>query len=254
MSSLTYPRLGTGALSQYPIHKTHRARTVVNASADRSTVRLADPGAETVEWRLQYVDLTDDEAAALTEFFEQAEGSLNGFTFLDPASNLLSWSGQLDEDVWQRDPFLQIADGVTDPVGGTMGWQVSNPGAGPQSLAQTIAAPGGYWYCFSAYLRSEVPVTVRMMIGGESVERVVSTEWGRVTYAATPSAEAQSVRFGIELTAGSTVKVYGPQVDAQQGASAYRATTRGGVYEDAHLGTDVFSVTRTACNRNSCTV
>ena len=65
---------------------------------------------------------------------------------------------------------------------------------------------------------------------------------------------AESVEFGIEVASGSAVDVYGPQVEAQGGASVYRATSRGGVYTDAHLSEDVFGVTRTGCNRNSCTM
>jgi hypothetical protein len=253
MSALMYPQLGTGALSQYPIRKTRRMRTVINEAADGSTVRLADAAAELVEWRLEYVDLTDAEAALLAQFFMDAEGSLNGFTFVDPAGNLLAWSAKLDTDVWEKDPFLTVADGVADPAGETRAWTVANSGTAGQVIAQTVGVPGGYPYCFSVYLRSSVPGTVRLMIGEQAFERVVHTAWGRVVCAATPP-PGESIRFGIELGAASAISVYGPQVEAQQGASVYRATTRGGVYIDAHLRDDTFSVTRTGCNRNSCTV
>ena len=149
---------------------------------------------------------------------------------------------------------MHLSDGVADPPGGTRAWAVNNSGAAGQVLAQTIDAPGGYPYCFSVYLRAAIPATVTISIGGQAFERVVTEGWSRVVCAATPAAAAESVRFGIEVAGGSTVDVYGPQVEAQQGASVYRATTRGGVYLDAHLRDDVFSVTRTGCNRNSCTV
>jgi hypothetical protein len=95
---------------------------------------------------------------------------------------------------------------------------------------------------------------VELSIGGATAERVVTNDWGRVTFAAKPPANAQSVRFGIALEAGAAVDVYGPQVEAQAGASVYRETSRGGVYQDAHLGDDELSITRTDFNRNSCTV
>jgi hypothetical protein len=41
-----YPQLGSGALSQYPVQKTRRVRTVVNRAADGSIIKLADPAAE----------------------------------------------------------------------------------------------------------------------------------------------------------------------------------------------------------------
>ena len=46
MTMLVYPQLGTGALSQFPVRKTRRTRTVVNRAADGSTIKLADPAAE----------------------------------------------------------------------------------------------------------------------------------------------------------------------------------------------------------------
>ena len=76
------------------------------------------------------------------EFFRAAEGTLNGFTFLDPTGNLLAWSDQLDNAVWQKDPLLTLTGGVADPQGGTLGWRLSNGGGAGQGLGQTLAAPG----------------------------------------------------------------------------------------------------------------
>jgi len=72
--------------------------------------------------------------------------------------------------------------------------------------------------------------------------------------AATGDADTASMRFGIEVAAGATVNVYGLQVEAQGAASAYRASTRGGVYPDAHFSADELTVTCTGLNRNSCNV
>src|ERR1039457_3738684 len=124
----TYPQLGSGALSQFPVQKTRRLRTVVNQAADGSTIKLADPAAEATEWLLTYADLSDAEAAALRAFFDSAEGTLNGFTFLDPAGNLLAWSDQLDNAMWQKDPLLSLTGGVADPLGGTLAWRLNNSG------------------------------------------------------------------------------------------------------------------------------
>ena len=48
--------------------------------------------------------------------------------------------------------------------------------------------------------------------------------------------------------------VFGLQAEAQSAASGYMASTRGGVYEDAHLADDVLTISRTDVNRHSCTV
>ena len=183
MSMLVYPQLRSGALSQFPIQKRRRLRTVVNNSADERTVRLADPAGQFTEWRLEYSDLADDEIAALQQFCEQAEGTLNGFTFLDPTSNLLAWSDQLDNAVWQRGPLLSIASGASDEAGGTLAWHVTNSGGGAQNLSQTLAAPAGYLYCFSAYVRSAATTTATMLLAGLRHDIAITPGWARVMMA-----------------------------------------------------------------------
>jgi hypothetical protein len=254
MSTLVYPQLASGALSQFPVRKTRRVRTVINQAPDGSTVRLADPAGEITEWQLEYAEITDDEAGALESFFTAAEGSLQGFTFLDPSANLLAWSDVLNTDSWQTDPLLDVTSGAADPAGGTRAWQLHNGGGAGQAIGQTLQVPGAYTYSFSLYARSATPTTVRLSIGDVAADRVVTAEWGRIVCGAAGPAGGESLRFAIEVAAGTMVEVYGPQVEAQGGASVYRASTRGGVYDDAHFRDDVFRVTRTGFNRNSCTV
>ncbi|MEO8596697.1 MAG: hypothetical protein ABI759_25485 [Candidatus Solibacter sp.] len=251
---LVYPQLESGALAQYPVLKTRRTRTVVNRTADGSTLRLADPAVETTEWLLRYSDLSDAEAASLQEFFEAAEGSLRTFTFVDPAGNLLAWSERFESDAWQKDPLLTIDAGIADPRGDSGGWRLANRAGGVQEIAQTIAAPGYYQYCFSAYVRSAAPTMVTLSIAGQAAECAASSRWTRVSITSSGAAGAASVRFGIALGAGDTVEVFGPQVEAQSAASAYMVSTRGGVYEGAYLGEDTLTISRTNVNRNSCTV
>jgi hypothetical protein len=250
----SYPQLGSGALSQFPVQKTRRARTVVNRAADGSTIRLADPTAEVTEWMLTYTELSDDEAAALRAFFVAAEGTLNGFTFLDPAGNLLAWSDQLDNEVWQKDPLLSLTGGISDPGGGDAAWRLSNNGGAEQAAGQTLAAPGEYQYCMSCYVRAAAATSVRFTIGTQTARRPVTSDWTRVAWTAAGDAQAASVRFAIEIGAGDVVEVYGLQVEAQTAASGYKASTRGGVYENAHLGDDGLTITSTDANRHSCRI
>jgi hypothetical protein len=251
---LVYPQLTTGALCQYPLRKTRRARTVSNRAADGSAIKLADPYAEITQWRLDYSELSDTEAAALRDFFAAAEGSLNEFTFLDPAGNLLAWSEQLDNAVWQKDPLLTIVSGVADPHGGTKAWQLSNGGGAEQGLTQTLAAPGDYRYCLSAYVRSASATSAKLVIATQNSQQAVGTTWSRAVFTATGGTGAASVLFGIAAAAGANIEVYGLQVEAQAGASVYRATTRGGVYSEAHLASDELDLTWTSVNRHACTV
>ena len=195
----TYPQLGTGALSQYPTVKRRSQRTVWNAMADGGAIKLADPAAAVTTWRLAYTDLTDDEGAALETFFGEMEGSLRGFTFLDPGGNLLAWSGKLDEGIWQKDPALTLSGGVSDPTGGTSAWRAVNAGAAPQSLVQAIEAPGEYVYCLSVYLRATEPAPVIMRLGELRGVRAAGVGWRRAVLAGNAGAGGDGVRFGIEI-------------------------------------------------------
>lgn len=254
MSALAYPQLGTGALIQYPVKKTRRARSVVNEAADGSTVRLSDQAGQTIEWLLRYEGLSDVEADALEEFFRAAEGSLQGFLFSDPVANLLSWSDRLDRPSWQADPLLTTKGEAEDPAGGTRAWLLSNGGGAGQRIGQTLQAAGGHTYCLSVYVRAARAATLTLWIGNEAMEGIATENWSRVVFSAVAPIEADSLRFAVEIPAGAEIEVYGIQVEPQAGAGVYRASARGGVYADAHFGDDVFRLTRTDVNRNSCTV
>ena len=251
---LAYPQLATGALSQFPIRKWRRVRTVVNQAADGTSIKLGDPAGEVTEWRLDYAGLSDGEVAALQQFFIATEGSLQGFTFLDPTANLMAWSNQLDNAVWNLETFLAATGEVTDPVGGTRAWRLSNSGAGAQSICQTLSAPGGYMYCFSAYARADGPTTVTMLRGNDRTDRAVGTAWSRIQLAGSGDTAATSMVFGLEVPASAAVDIFGLQVEPQAGASFYKATNAGGVYEGARFRDDILSFTTTARNCHSVTV
>ncbi len=247
-----YPQLGSGALSQFPGQKIRRARTVVNQAADGSTIKLADPLGAVTEWNLTYTDLIAAEASALLAFYAAVEGTLTGFTFLDPVGNLLAASDDLNEAAWQKDPLLSLTGSVNDPLGGTLAWRLTNSGAAEQALGQTLEAPGAYLYCLSAYVRAAAASSVGLTIGSQATQRAVTAEWTRIAWTSNGDAQATSVRFAMEISAGAAVEVYGLQVEAQAAASGYKASVRGGVYEGAHLGEDVLTITSTDVDRHSC--
>ena len=251
---LVYPQLATGALSQFPVQKRRRLRTVVNTSLDGRPIKLADPAAEITEWQLAYAGLTDDEVAALQQFFAATEGTLNGFTFLDPTANLFAWSDKLDNAAWAKQPFLSIAGGIADPAGGTNAWHLTDSGGGAQNISQTLSAPAGYVYCLSAFARSAQPTVATLLHGSNRADRTLGTNWSRIVLTASGDASAESIVFGLELPAGGSADVFGLQVEPQAGASIYKATTTGGVYENTRFRDDALSLTTTGVNRHSATV
>ena len=251
---LVYPQLATGALSQFPVRKQRRRRTVVNAAADGTSIKLADPSAQVTEWELKYTGLSGTEVAALQQFFAASEGSLHGFTFLDPTGNLLAWSDHLDNAVWTMESFLSASSGAADPVGGTTAWHLSNSGGGPQSISQTLAAPGGYVYTLSAYAKSSQTTTVTLLLGTARGNRILGPGWSRISLPGTGDPAAASILFGLEVPAGAAIDVYGIQAEPQAAPSIYRSASVGGVYEGARFRDDVLSITADSINSNSTTV
>ncbi len=248
-----YLQLTSGALAQFPIKKRHQTRTVINRLADGSTVKLADLTGGTTGWQLQYAGISDSELAALQAFFQTCEGSLNAFTFVDPVGNLLAWSEDLTNAVWQPAPLLTVTSGVVDPLGGTQGFQLTNSGGAAQGVSQTLNSPGGYVYTLSVYAMAAQSTSATLSIGSKSTSVALDSTWRRFSFAASADPAASSVTFSIDSGSGA-IEVFGPQVDAQPAASAYKRSTTGGVYQNARFQGDVLDCTSTAPNQNSVTV
>ena len=248
-----FPQLSSGATSQFPIRRQRVTRTVLNQSSQGYQVKLADPGAARTEWHLSFVEMSDQELAALEALFQAAEGRLAPFTFLDPADNLLAWSEQQDHAVWQADPLLTLVSGLDDPLGGMAAFRVGNPTAAPLMLQQSINVPASLQYCLSLYARSDRSTRVWLVRGTESEARLISTAWTRPTSAGQLPGPGHSLSFGILLDPGSSVDIFGTQVEAQTTASPYKKTfEKGGVYPNARFRDDALTITTVGPGRHSC--
>ena len=164
------------------------------------------------------------------------EGRLTPFTFLDPIDNLLAWSEQQNQPVWQADTLLTLTAGVADPMGGTAAYQVSNPTAATLMLQQSINAPASLDYCLSLYARSDQSTRLWLVRGSETDAQAISPQWTRLISAG----QLQDYRRFHQLRncagSGRTVDVFGIQAEAQTSASLYKQTAEtGGVYPNARF-------------------
>jgi hypothetical protein len=248
-----FPQLSSGATGQFPITRQRSARTVVNQSCQGYQVKLADPAAAITDWHLSFEEMSDQELAALEALFQAAEGQLTPFTFLDPADNLLAWSEQQNQAVWQASPLLTLTGGVPDPTGGTAAYQVSNPTGATLTLQQSINAPASLDYCLSLYARSDQNTRIWLLRGAETDARALTPQWARLTSAGRLQDTADSISFGIALDPGTTVDVFGIQAEAQTTASLYKQTAEtGGVYPNARFRDDTLTITTVGPSRHSC--
>ncbi len=252
---LYFPQLASGAVSQFPCRKRVRQRTVVNALADGSEVKLFDPGACKAEWEINLANLTGAEWSAMTALFDAAKGQLGTFVFLDPFGNLLSWSEDLGAAVWVKDSGQALTAGGADPLGGTGATRVVNSSGASANIAQTVPAPGWYRYCLSVWARSDTAARMTLFAGEAQQAFTLGTLWRRLEMGAHLAGQQGTTAFGITVPGGVTVEVFGFQAEAQVGASSYKATgAQSGVYTEAYFLSDVLALTSEAPGVFSCPV
>jgi hypothetical protein len=144
---------------------------------------------------------------------------------------------------------------VQDPVGSVSAFHVANPSGAPLRLRQTLAVPGGYYYSFSLWARGAQAGEISLLRGGEWARRIVGTSWNRLAFAANSGSTESTVAFGIEIEPGASIDLYGAQVEAQIGASAYKRTTStGGVYPSTRFRDNALAVSMLGPGRHSCTI
>ncbi len=225
----------------------------MNQSLQDYQVKLADAAAAVTAWHLSFKELSDQELAALEALFQAVEGRLTPFTFVDPLDNLLAWSEQLNQPVWQAGPLMTVTGGGADPLGGNSAYQLSNPAGATLLLQQAIDAPASLEYCLSVYARSDESTRLWLVRGSETDERTIGPQWTRLTSAGQLADTADAISFGVALDPGTTVDVFGVQVEAQTAASLYKSTNEtGGVYPNARFKSDTLTITTVGPSRHSC--
>jgi hypothetical protein len=249
---LVFPQLTSGGNVQYPLRRVDEYRTVVTAMEDGSAVKFEDVSGARVHWTLPLSSLTNLEWAAVEQLYIATEGELSTFTLLDPASNLLRWSEDLSQSVWVKDPLMQIAGSVTDPFGGTGAWTLTNTGLATQQVSQTLAAPAGFEYAFSAYVKGTGSISLAR--AGNVQTFPLSAGWTRIVSAGT-SAAADSIQVGIALAAGASAELFGPQLESQPGAGPYRRShATSGVYPKVRFDSASLEVTAVGLDRNTTVI
>jgi len=253
MADLTFPQLSSGALVQYPIRKSNGLRSIKNILADGTMLVAADPGGGKLAWNLSYVDLLPEDIGALRSHFSNCAGPLRGFTFLDPADNLLAYSADLTAPSWNVPPGVTIQSGMPDPSGGSAAFLVTNGAAAAQQIAQTVAAPVSYQYCFSVYafMASAGSVSLTRSSGNDlqSQTFAVGAAWARIVSSGRLNDTGTGLSAAITMEAGQSVLLYGPQLEPQHAPSRFRPTySQAGIYPNSHWAVQELIVTAEAPN------
>jgi hypothetical protein len=98
---MTFPRLKTGAVAQYPVERRVRFANQVLRFVDGSEQRY--PESRPLRQWVILIDMLDDaEVAAIAEFFETNQGGFASFEFTDP------WDGTVYPDCSVEGDELEI--------------------------------------------------------------------------------------------------------------------------------------------------
>lgn len=254
-----YPQLSSGNLLQFPLAKQLRRRIVENRLLDGS--RIVQLSAEPLSrrWALSYSELSDAERTLLNQFHTAMEGRLRTFSFLDPTGNLLKWSEKLTNTVWSKAAGLEIVEGISSPNGSNRANRLNNPTSVTQQLKQTVSASGLFNYCFSFQARAAESTVVDILLG-DGLNTISSnvrleTTWNKYWVSGSLQSSSDTVHFGIELPAGTSIEVFGMQSAAQIGPGEYLKTqAASAVYEKVRFADDQFSFTAQAQDNNSLTI
>ncbi len=250
-----FPQLSSGAVAQFPFRKGLRFRTLVNQAADGSEIRFADVDYRARAWELAVHQLSDQEWQSIEDLHNQVEGRLQTFLFLEPGANLLAWSEQFNDAVWEKSGGVSAADAQPDPVGGSGAVQLTNPGPAG-TVSQVISAPASFRYAGSVWART-ADSGAKLQVGDTASQVVevdfdTSNQWKRYSVGYNLSSSLQSVSVEVVVPVGATVNIYGPQLEAQPAPSAYKKSLQHtGVYPNARFANDVLADRAMGVNRHS---
>ncbi len=233
---ICFPQLKSGAICQYPVQVRRKFRTVHEETMDGSQILWSDPDHRFVEWECEFSGLDADEWNALQAFHHTVEGRLQTFIFPDPMDNLFRWSEDLSHVVWQKDPYLLVSGGAADPLGGNSGSVLQNTNVIPQRIVQSVSIPGNYTATISAWVKG-VSAAFMKAAGGEYFHPIPDyADWIRVSATFDAGSSVANSEYGFEIPAGTSIQVFGIQLDAQITASPYKKTNhQSGIYSTARF-------------------
>jgi hypothetical protein len=227
----------------YPLTREVHFATRVNQMPDLTEYRATETATPLFRWDLTLEPLTDIEAATVQSFLQARGGGYESFSFLDPLDNLLQWSEDFTQAVWQKSaPADLVVTGQT----------LLNIGATALVVRQTIPVnPAGITFTGSAWMKAATaPITLRLT-GGVQTTFTPASGWTRFSVSEQFTVAAAQTGVDIEIPAGASVDVAGAQLVAAPGPANYtRTTTVSGFHANCRFASDVFDHRVLAPNAN----
>jgi hypothetical protein len=105
---MTFPRLKTDAVAQYPLTTTLTFQNQTLTFLDGAQQRYRDSAAARIKWEIRLTDLDEGELAALEEFFLTNQGAFGNFTFTDPRDGSIYETCSLEADGLQVETIAEM--------------------------------------------------------------------------------------------------------------------------------------------------
>ena len=80
----TFPKLHTGAVTQYPSGKSVAFQTTVSQFIDGTEQRFRSAKGPRKRWEIRLSQVSPEEMGAVEDFFRSAQGRFSAFSFVDP--------------------------------------------------------------------------------------------------------------------------------------------------------------------------
>jgi len=232
------PQLISKCTVQYRVERSIRRRFLNNALRNGRVIRGEGIRPLSRRWRLSYRGLTREECSAIESFYATVNSSGSEFVFLEPASNLISYSESAADPPWQHDPQLSVTNEEEVTADGTRIHRVTNSGMNSQSLWQDIEITGLGTFCASCCLRSSIVsiCALSMKTSSQTASKEVEArdEWKQGYLGAELESEPGPVRVELAIPPGASIQVSAFQLENQPFPSTYKPTAAaGGVHSSA---------------------
>jgi hypothetical protein len=241
----------------FPLKRETCFLTRVNRLEGGAEYRLCEQQRRLCRWEFDLRNATLEQLQRLEASFQGVAGRYESFAFLDPLENLLLWSEDFSQTVWEKTdaPAFQAGGQLPDPLGGNGAQRWSNTSPSPNALSQWLAVPeAGLQLTGSVWAKAASPVELALAVvaeGQESFEARVTlgTEWRRYSAGGRfgDASSGQQVGLRLQLPPDSTVDLFGAQLMALPSPGAYTKTTDArGFHPRCRFGSDVLSRSETA--------
>ena len=105
---MTFPKLKTDAVAQYPLTTTLAFHNQTLTFVDGTQQRYRDAAAARMRWEIRLTDLDDSELAAIEEFVLAAQGAFGSFSFTDPRDGKVYDDCSLEADGLQTETIAEM--------------------------------------------------------------------------------------------------------------------------------------------------